>query len=104
MQLGTTADLYLTENYKKATLIRQKKVLAAAEDVKANKADCLVLDYLPALEIIKANEDLIMLEEELFTEKYGMAVKKGNKELLNSINTVLKKIMAEGKIEEYSIK
>ena len=33
-----------------------------------------------------------------------MIVKKGNTELLNAINEVLKKLVEEGKIEEFVIK
>ena len=37
----------------------------------------------------------------LFSDKYGMVVKKGNTELLSQINEVLNRLMNEGKIEEY---
>ena len=33
-----------------------------------------------------------------------MAIKKGNKELLDKVNDVLTRLMSEGKIEEYTIK
>ena len=45
-----------------------------------------------------------ILDEELLTDKYGIAVQKGNTELLNVINEVLKEMMENGKIEEYTIK
>lgn len=104
VQLGTVADTYLTDNFKSVKLFRQKKFLAAAEDVKANKADCIVMDKLPALELVKSNEELEVLSVPLFTDKYAIAVKKGNTELLNKINSVLERLMKEGKIEEYIIK
>ncbi len=104
VQLGTVADTYLTDNFKNVKLFRQKKFLAAAEDVKANKADCIVMDKLPALELVKSNEELEVLSVPLFTDKYAIAVKKGNTELLNKINSVLERLMKEGKIEEYIIK
>lgn len=103
VQLGTVADLELS-TYNDVNVVRQKKFLAAAEDVKANKSDCIVMDYLPAKELVKSNPELKILDKELFTDKYGMAVKKGNKELLDNINKVLKKLIDEGKIEEYTIK
>lgn len=104
VQLGTTADMYVNKNYKDAKVIAQKKYLAAAEDVKAGKSDCIVMDQLPAQELVKENEELKILDGILFTDKYGMIVKKGNKELLDSINKVLQRLIDENKIEEYIIK
>lgn len=104
VQLGTVADSYVNENYKDATVIRQKKYLSMVEDLKAGKVDLIIMDLLPASEIIKSNDGLKILDEYLFTDKYGMAIKKGNKELLDKVNDVLTRLMSEGKIEEYTIK
>ena len=103
VQLGTVADLELS-TYSDVNVIRQKKILAAAEDLKSKKSDCIVMDYLPAQEWVKSNTNLKILNEELFTDKYAVAVKKGNIELLNKINIVLQRLIDEGKIEEYTIK
>ena len=103
VQLGTVADLVLTDDYPDCTLIQQKKYLAAAEDVKSGKADCIVMDALPAEELVKANPELVILEKELFIDKYGMAVRKGNTELLEQVNEVLQKLMDEGKIAEFTL-
>lgn len=103
VQLGSVADSYVSKNYKNSKIIRQKKFLSAAEDVKAKKADCIVMDELPAKELVKNNSELTILSIELFTDKYAIAVKKGNTELLNKINEVLEKLIEEGKIEEFVI-
>ena len=104
VQLGTVADSYVNENYKDATVIRQKKYLSMVEDLKAGKVDLIIMDLLPASEIVKSNDGLKILDEYLFTDKYGMAIKKGNKELLDKVNDVLTRLMSEGKIEKYTIK
>lgn len=104
VQLGSIADTYVTENYKDATITRQKKYLAAIQDLKTGKVDCVVMDELPAQEILKENSGLKILDKELTQDKYGMIVKKGNKELLDSINKVLNRLISEGKISEYVIK
>ena len=104
VQLGTVADSYVNENYKDATVIRQKKYLSMVEDLKAGKVDLIIMDLLPASEIVKSNDGLKILDEYVFTDKYGMAIKKGNKELLDKVNDVLTRLMSEGKIEEYTIK
>lgn len=103
VQLGTVADLYATKNFKKSEINRQKKFLVAAEAVKNNKADCIIMDQIPAQQLVSENSELKILDGILFTDSYGMAVKKGNTELLEKINEVLQRLMDEGKIEEYVI-
>ena len=103
VQLGSVGDSYVTKNYPNAEVVRQKKYLAAIEDLKTYKVDCVVMDELPAKEILEENSGLKILENELFTDTYGMIVKKGNKELLNAINAKLEELMKNGKIEEFII-
>lgn len=104
VQLGTVADSYAQENYKNAKIKTHKKYLTAAEDVKSGKSDCIIMDALPAQKLVQENSSLEILDGILFTDKYGMAVKKGNQELLDKINQVLEKLMSDNKIEEYTIR
>lgn len=102
VQLGTVADSYVEENFKNSKILRQKKYLAAAEDVKSLKSDCIVMDMIPALELVKENQELMILDGVLFEDNYAILVKKGNQELLDKINVVLKQLIEENKIEEYT--
>ena len=104
VQLGTVGEDYVENTYPEASIVTQKKYLAAAEDVKSGKADCIVMDELPAKELVASNPELKIMDGILFSDKYGMVVKKGNTELLNKINEVLTRLMNEGKIEEYILK
>ena len=104
VQLGSVSDSYVTEHYKDAEIVRQKKVLAAIQDLKTNKVDMVVIDELPAKEILKTNDGLRILDEILFEDKYGIIVKKGNKKLLDKVNKVLQRLLDEKKIESYIIK
>ena len=45
-----------------------------------------------------------IINKELFVDKYGMVVKKGNDELLKSVNETLERLIEEGKIVEWTIK
>lgn len=104
VQLGSIADTFVTEKYKSANVVRQKKYLAAIEDLKTGKVDCVVMDELPAKEIVSKNEGIKILDGSLTNDSYGMVVKKGNKELLDAINIVLQNLKDEGKIDEFIIK
>ena len=104
VQLGSIADTYVSSTYKDTSVVRQKKYLAAIEDLNTGKVDCVVMDLLPAEQILKTNSGLKILDGALVEDSYGMIVKKGNKELLDNINKVLEKLKNEGKIDEYIIK
>ena len=104
VQLGTVADLVLSDEFPEVELVQHKKYLLAVEDLKADKVDAIVLDSLPAEEIVKVNPELKILEEELLTDKYGIAVQKGNTELLKAINDVLTEMMNNGQINDFTVK
>lgn len=101
VQLGSIADTYVTDEYKNASIVREKKYLAAIQDLKDNKVDCVVMDELPAKEILNNTSGLKILDEELTQDSYGIIVKKGNTELLNVINKVLEKLVSDGTIDSY---
>ena len=101
VQLGSVADSYISEYLPNITLVREKKFLAAIEDLLDNKVDCVVMDEIPAKELIKDN--LVILPEALVIDHYGMIVKKGNTELLNKINEVIRVLKEDGKIDEFML-
>lgn len=103
VQQGNVADFVITDDFKAKEVKRYTKFVQAAEDLKNNKIDAIVMDSLPAQEMVNANPGLKILDEELFTDKYAIAVKKGNKELLDQINKTLKRLIDEGKIEEFTL-
>ncbi len=103
VQLGSIGDTYVTENFKNASIVRQKKYLAAIEDLKTGKVDVVVMDELPAREIVESNEGIKILDGSLTNDSYGMIVKKGNNELLEQINNVLQRLKDEGKIDDFII-
>ena len=101
VQLGSVADIYVTEYYKQKNIVRQKKYLAAIQDLQDKKVDCVVMDELPALEIVKQNGDIRILDDILAEDSYGIIVDKGNDELLEVVNKVIERLKQEGKIDEY---
>lgn len=103
IQTGSLPDLQIQEDYDDVNIINTSTVLASIQDVKDGKADFTATDEIPALNILKENPELRILEEPLVESSFGIAVKKGNTELLNEINKVLERLKTEGKIEEYTI-
>lgn len=103
IQTGSLPDLQVQEDYDDVEIINTSTVLASVQDVKEGKADFTATDEIPAKNILAENPELRILEEPLVESSFGIAVKKGNTELLNTINKVLERLIAEGKIEEYTI-
>ena len=62
VQLGTVADLVLSEEYPEVEVVQHKKFLVAVEDLLANKVDAIVFDLLPAEEVVNENNELKILE------------------------------------------
>ncbi len=103
VQTGTVADSYCQDDLGTKDLKQYSKFMEAAMDLKNDKIDCIIMDSLPAEEMVKANDDLEILDGEVFTDKYAIAVEKGNTELLDQINEVLQKLVDEGKVEEFIV-
>ena len=95
-QAGTTGELYVQENVKDAKLKSFKTGIDAALDLKNGAIDAIVLDELPAKEIVKRNKDLTIVDASFAVEQYAIAVKKGNKALLDSINKTIAAIKENG--------
>ena len=102
VQLGTVADSVLSDEYPNVQIIREKKFMAAIQDLKDNKVSAVVMDELPATKLIDSK--LKILEEPVATDFYSVIVDKGNTELLKIINEVIDELKEEGKIDEYLLK
>lgn len=83
-----------------------KKGTDAIMELMNDKADVVVLDSATAIAYIGDNEGLVVVEDnEAFgVEEYGVAVAKGNDELLNKINTSLEAMISAGTIDEFNAK
>lgn len=102
VQLGTTGDIYVTDYEKDgtATVSRFNKAADAVQALKQSKIDCIVLDEQPAKAFVERNSDIKIIDEEFTLEDYALCVKKGNKGLLDKINTSLAKLKSDGTLEQ----
>ena len=83
-----------------------KKGTEAIMELVNGKCDVVVIDSATADKYVKDNAGLKIVEDdsEFESEEYAIAVKKGNKELLDQINKSIKKMKEDGKIAELSAK
>ena len=103
VQAGTTGEAWVQDNVTGVQLSSFKTGMDAALDLKNRAIDAVVLDELPAKEIVARNPDLKIINDPEFTnnkEAYAIAVKKGNSELLASINKTISDMKANGDYEK----
>ena len=68
VQSGTTGESWVLENVKGYKLSSFKTGIDAALDLKSGSIDAVVLDELPAQEIVSRNPDLKIIRDSVFTE------------------------------------
>lgn len=104
VQQGNIADLWVSnaDNTVPGEVMRYTKFAQAGEDLKNSKIDCIVMDELPAKELVESsNGALTILEgDPLFVDQYAIAVQKGNSEMLDVVNSVIKELQDNGKMDE----
>lgn len=102
VRLGTTGDIYVSdyEGDEEGTKIeRYNKGADAVQALKLGKIDCVVIDEQPAIQYVKQNGNIHIIDEEFTLEDYALCVAKDNTELLDKINTALDKIKADGTLD-----
>lgn len=65
-----------------------------------DKIDAVVIDREPAKVFVKENEGLKILDEAFTEEEYAIAVKKGNTELVEKMNTAIKNLKDSGELQK----
>lgn len=83
-----------------------KKGTEAILELNNGKCDVVVIDSATAKKYVKDNPNLKIVEDPAAfeEEEYGIAVKKGNTELLDKINNAIDKMLADGTISEFGAK
>ena len=101
VQLGTTGDIYVSDLEADGTTVeRYNKGFEAVQALSQGKIDAVVIDGEPAKTFVAETEGLKILDEAFTVEEYAIAVKKGNTELLDKINTALESLKDNGTLDE----
>lgn len=97
VQLGTTGDIWLTEETG-AEVVRYDENTLAFQALAAGDVDAAVADGPVVVEIIQANPELnLKVLDGVYTDEfYGIAVRKDRPEVLEAINAGLAAIKADG--------
>lgn len=103
VQMGTTGDLFVTDNIEGANVQRYKTGPDAGAELAAGKLDAVVIDAGPAAQIAGANAGLMVLETPATPEpeQYAIAIAKGEEDLKAVVDSVLEQLIADGQIQAW---
>ena len=99
VQINTTGDEQVTDEFGDAAVDRFQNGAIAVESLKNGKIDCVVIDGEVAKALVAANEGLEIIADAYSIEEYAIALKKENTELLEKINGALAELLADGTID-----
>ena len=95
VQLGTTGDIYATDDFGADNVEQYNKGADAVQALKTGKVDAVIIDNEPAKSFVAVNDDLTILEAPYTEEDYAICLAKGSA-LTEQFNTAIAEIKAEG--------
>ena len=100
-KLGTTGHLYATRNFKRAQVRVLEQESMCVLEVVQSKADAFIYDQMSTFKNWQLHQDTTRaLLKPLQEESWAIGVRKGNLELLQKVNALLKDFRARGGFEE----
>lgn len=104
-QEGTTGYFYCSAvpeegGYGEEHVVAYETGAVAIQALLNGQVDCVVIDNQPALEYVKANPSLTILDTEFAVEDYAIAVGKGNTALMEKVNAALGELIADGSVQK----
>ena len=99
VQTGTTGDIY-ADDIEEADVQRFNKGLDAVMALSQGKIDAVIIDREPSKVFVKENAGLTILDEAFTEEEYAIAIKKGNTELLDKMNSAIKELKESGELKK----
>ena len=96
VQVGTKSVGFLGTNYPQVQLVEVEKNQEMFNLVDIGRADAAVTGKPAAYQYVRTRGGLRVLEQQLTTEEYGMALRKDTPELTRAVNAALAKLKADG--------
>src|SRR5699024_3602306 len=100
-QKGSIQEGVVQAQFTDSQLVAIAKIPSLVMEVKSGSLDALVLEDKIAASYVAQNEDLVIADVEVIStddESYSIALPKGSEDLQEELNSILKKLIEEGKI------
>jgi cystine transport system substrate-binding protein len=103
--LGTNYEQWLKENVPGAIVKTYDDDPTKYQDLRVGRIDAILVDRLAALELLSKTKDQLAISGEPFSrQESGIALRKGEPELLAAINKAIDKLRADGTLAKLSQK
>lgn len=99
VQLGTTGDIYVSDDYGDENVERFNKGFEAVQSLLQGKVDAVVIDDQPAKTFVEENEGLQVLDTEYVEEEYALCFEKGS-DLVDQVNDAIAELKEDGTFDE----
>jgi polar amino acid transport system substrate-binding protein len=96
VQVGTKSVAFVKQAFPQVQLVEVEKNQEMFNLVDIGRADALVTGKPAAFQYMRTRPGLQVLEPQLTTEEYGMALRKDTPELTRAVNAALAKLKADG--------
>ena len=98
VQLTTTGDIYATDEFGADFVTQYNKATDCVLGLTKGDVDAVIIDNAPAKVFVEQNEGLVLLDAAYADEDYAIAVKKGDAELLEKLDTAITELIADGTV------
>ena len=103
--LGTNYEQWLKENVPGAVVRTYDDDPTKYQELRVGRIDAILVDRLAALELLSKTKDSLAVSGEPFSrQESGVALRKGEPELLDAINKAIDKLRADGTLAKLSQK
>jgi cystine transport system substrate-binding protein len=102
--LGTNYEQWVKENVPKADIKTYDDDPTKFQDLRVGRIDVILIDRLAALEYAKKAKDTSAAGEAFSRQEAGIALRKGEPELLAAIDKAIDKLRADGTLKKLSEK
>ena len=100
VQTGTTGDMYCTDDFGEANIKRFNVATDTVQALISDIVDCVVIDDQVAKAMVSDKTDLRILNSAYTEEEYAIGINKNNTELLETVNSILSEMKANGRLQE----
>jgi ABC-type amino acid transport substrate-binding protein len=98
---GSTGDIAIGELVPTAERVKFERIFEALQALKKRRVEAFVEDYVLLFNLVQKNRGLKMASLQPFRPaQYGLAVRKGDKEWLDFVNSTLEKMRETGQYEK----
>ena len=103
--LGTNYEQWLKDNVPTAIIKTYDDDPTKYQDLRVGRIDAILVDRLAAFELIKKTKDTLVVSGEPFSrQEAGVALRKGEPELLAAVNKAIEELRADGTLKKLSEK